>query len=97
MKVYIAGRITGVDYDKAVEMFDAAEHIWIARGDSVINPTCLPGEGFSHADYMHICLAMIDVCDAVYFLNNWRQSEGAKQEHEYAVAHGKKIIYEGLL
>jgi hypothetical protein len=37
---------------------------------------------------------MIDVCDAVYFLKDWRESEGAKVECKYAEEKGIKIMFE---
>jgi hypothetical protein len=58
-----------------------------------MRPTCLP-LGFSHKDYMHICYAMIDVCDAVYFLNDWKMSKGARMEHQYAKKTHKVIYYQ---
>lgn len=37
-------------------------------------------------------MAMIDVCEAVYFLPTWTDSKGAHLEMGYAKAKGKKII-----
>ena len=51
-------------------------------------------EGFEHEDYMHICYAMIDVCDAVYMQKDWQQSKGARMELQYAKDWKKQIIYE---
>ena len=48
----------------------------------------------SHEDYLHICYSIIDVCDAVFMLKDWRQSEGAKLERLYATTKGKVILYE---
>lgn len=93
MKVYIAGKITGDDYNKVSDKFLAADiHLSVA-GHLVMRPTCLPF-GFSHKDYMHICYAMIDVCDAVYFLNDWKMSKGARDEHQYAKKNHKVIYYQ---
>jgi len=38
-------------------------------------------------------MAMIDVCEAVYFLPTWTDSKGAHLEMGYAVAAGKEIRY----
>ena len=43
---------------------------------------------------MHICYAMIDVCDAVYMQKDWQQSKGARMELQYAKDWKKQIIYE---
>ena len=45
---------------------------------------------------MHVDFALIDVCDAVYLLNDWAGSSGARREKEYAEQLGKKVMYEPL-
>ena len=54
----------------------------------------LPQEGFSHSEYLCISFAMIDVCDAIYFLDNSAESEGAKKEFDYAAGKQKRMFYE---
>lgn len=93
MKVYIAGKITGDYYNKVTDKFLAAEIQLSEAGHLVMRPTCLP-LGFNHKDYMHICYAMIDVCDAVYLLNDWKMSKGARMEHQYAEKKHKVIYYQ---
>ena len=89
-KVYIAGKITG---DPAYrEKFARAEARLRALGHIVMNPAILP-DGFTHAEYMLICFAMIDVCDAVFFLSDWVDSDGAWQEHGRALEKDKIRIY----
>lgn len=39
-------------------------------------------------------LRIISLCDAIYMLADWRQSPGARVEHEYAKALGKEVRYE---
>ena len=91
MKIYIAGKITGFrDYESK---FKKAEKYLKSKGHQVINPSILPG-GFEHEDYMHICYAMIDVCHAIFFLDNWKRSKGALLEHEYAKKLGKGLMFQ---
>ena len=91
MKIYIAGKITGLD--NYLELFLKAEAVFKNEGHAVMNPSILP-EGFEHREYMHICYRMIDVCDCVFFLDNWKDSKGAIMEYEYAVEQGKFISFE---
>lgn len=91
MKIYIAGKITGLDNYK--ELFNKAEKELLAKGYKVMNPAILPG-GFTQPEYMEICYRMIDACDEIYMLNNWENSNGAKLEHCYAIEKAKKIIYQ---
>ena len=55
----------------------------------VLNPAELP-EGMEAADYMRICMAMIDVADAVVFLPDAKDSAGARLEKAYCEYVGKE-------
>ena len=91
IKVYIAGKITGKENYK--EDFIKAEAYLVSKGINIImNPICLPPFGFEHHEYMHVCKAMIDVCDAVFFLKDWEKSQGAEQEYLYALEKDKMIL-----
>lgn len=86
MKIYIAGPITGIQDYK--ERFGEAERQLRAKGHTVMNPAILP-EGFDHLEYMHICLPMVEVCEAVVFLPGWEKSKGAQMEYHYAERRGR--------
>jgi len=92
VKAYIAGKITGKENYK--DAFIAKEKELMSYGYIVMNPAILPYPGFEHHEYMHICKAMIDVCDSVYFMNDWHDSHGAKMELSYAIEQGKTIWFE---
>ena len=95
MKIYIAGKITGLDRKSLLDKFEAARNELVAQGHSVFIPTVLPEYGdVPHEDYMHICYAMIDICDAVYMLSDWQQSKGARMECQYASDWRKEILYQ---
>lgn len=89
--IYIAGKINGLKNYR--EIFKKAEDELITKGYAVMNPAVL-GEGFPYETYMPICLDMLEACDEVYMLSNWKDSKGALLEHDYAKVQGKKIIYQ---
>lgn len=96
MKVFISGQIRGMpEYNKPA--FDRAEKLLTEQGYAVMNPIKLhPAypEQFDHADYMHVCKAMIDICDKVYFLKGWQFSDGSNQEFRYAIKWQKECEWE---
>lgn len=95
MKIYIAGKITGESESSVQNKFFSAKADLIKKGHKVMSPAVLSGnQDFEHEDYMHICFAMIDVCDAVYMLKDWQTSKGARMELQYAADHRKEIFYE---
>ena len=90
MKIYIAGKITG-DPGYLDKFRGEAERLE-ALGHIVLNPAVLP-EGMGKADYMRICLAMLDSADAIGLLHGWGSSPGARIEYELARYNGKQVIY----
>lgn len=95
--IYVAGPITGMP-DNNRKAFRAAEAYLTNQGLTVLSPEAIQPrhkpERISHGQYMEICLAMIKAVQAVYFLAGWELSKGAKMEHDWARALGKRIIYE---
>lgn len=89
MKVYIAGKITG--NGRYREEFAAAERKVRAMGHIPLNPAALP-EGMEPADYMRICMAMLDSADAIAIMENWTESTGARIEFAYAQYVNKKVL-----
>lgn len=96
MKIYIAGKISGLKDGEAYRHFRNAEGAIRASGHHPINPMKLgwmyPDLGY--LEYMHIDRALIDICDGVLFLDNWKDSRGAQLEYEYAKIMGKDIFTE---
>ncbi len=81
MKIYIAGKITGLDIDEAFANFRRAEVALITRGHIVVNPMRLPhNHDKTWQSYMKECLIAMIRCDAVFALDNAMQSKGATTE-----------------
>lgn len=90
MNVYLAGPITGHESTYRETFRRAAEGLR-AKGLTVLNPSELPA-GLDYDQYIHIGLAMLDVCDAIYMLAGWQDSSGAKRELAAATDAGKMIM-----
>lgn len=56
------------------------------------SPAVLPSEGFTYEAYIRMSRAMLDECNAVCFLSDWTESNGAMGEYGRAVALGKEIF-----
>lgn len=89
MKFYIAGKITGDPGYR--EKFQIVSERLERGHQPVLNPASLP-EGMTPADYIRICFSMIDCADAVVFLPDWNQSEGAKLEYQYCKYIEKETV-----
>lgn len=96
LRIYISGAISSIDYNEAFELFEHAERVIESRGHHPVNPM-KPGEkpGKTWAEYMAEDVVILDACDAIFMLHNWRQSKGARIEHSWAEICDKKIFYQG--
>lgn len=98
MKIYISGKMRGLPEEESRRRFEAARQYLIELGHDVVNPwdsekekeaKCLEWE-----DYILYDLRIIKHCDALFMLDNWQDSDGAKCEHAFAKGRGMAILYE---
>lgn len=89
MKLYLAGKITG-DFNCQEKFHEAAARVY--RAGHIPMYSCGLPQGYDHSEYLHICYAMIDVCDAVCLLPDYTSSKGAAMEAEYAQRKDKPIL-----
>ena len=90
MKIYIAGAIS--DNPGYKQQFKTAEEKLKAEGHTVLNP--VKNLGLTYRDYINMGLCELMHCDAIYLLNGWATSNGARLEYYYATTVGLKIISE---
>lgn len=92
MRVYISGAITG--QKEAKSAFDAAARMIMKKGQTPISPyynTWLLPDG-THTEYMILAFAAMEMCEAVYMIPGWENSEGARMEERKA-RHSSMTIY----
>lgn len=93
-KVYIRGKVTGLDPDVYTANFKKAEEMLIKKGYTVINPVTIISElpvcyhVWKRA--MVICINELMFCDYYYSLDNADDSKGARLEKH--IADELKII-----
>lgn len=84
-KIYIAGKVTGLDPVECAAKFEAVENQIRAKGYKVVNPMKLgidQKEKWSAA--MKICLLELKLCDAIFMLPCCIDSKGAQKELQTA-------------
>jgi hypothetical protein len=103
--IYIAGQYSGKDFAEIDRHIDIAKHASInllKRGWAVICPhlnTChfelYEDEiGYTHDDWLKMDFEILERCDAIFMLKNWKDSKGAKMELDYARELGITIYFE---
>lgn len=82
MKIYISGKITGLDLKDALANFEKAETELVAKGFEPINPMKKVSEqqGKTWKEYMLADIEILWDCEAIYMLDNWKDSKGARIE-----------------
>ena len=97
MKIYLSGKITGTtDY---MERFATKQKDVESKGYEVINPALIHSylpKSATWEEYMSLCYPMINMCDAIYFMDGWEDSKGAKIEYEYATRVNKAICFKDI-
>ena len=95
MKIYISGKISGTDLTETRKRFAAVAKAMKRLGVEPINPL---ENGLSEHDSWesHIIkdIATLLQCKAIYMLQDWQDSKGARIEHYIAIEIGIPITYE---
>lgn len=85
-KIYISGRISGIDIDTAKQKFQKAEQfIQQTLGATPINPfhNALP-DSAPRKQHLIEDIKLLLQCQAILMLDGWQQSKGAQLEREIA-------------
>jgi len=99
-RIYIAGKVSGEDYEDVVRKFNAAEqYIRDVVGYSdlqlgrvvVVNPIDICDQNWCWIHCMIVCLQYVIVSKVVVLLPDWCKSRGARIEARVARWLGKTI------
>jgi hypothetical protein len=95
MKIYISGKITGLDIKDAEAKFEAAENYVRELGYIPVNPMkLLPyAPELTWHDYMAEDIKHLLKCDAILMLPCWTDSKGAKLEYAIADHLDLQVFY----
>lgn len=96
-KIYISGAISHLDLEERRAAFAEAETLLKAKGFEVFNPF---KNGVSQEEHwrkhMRVDLAALPLCDAIYLLDGWETSKGAKMEFDVASTCGLRIYFQSI-
>ena len=97
-RIYISGKITGLNISEVNQKFKDAERFLKNTYDNieVVNPVeQVPYEvNKTWEQYMIEDIALLFECDSIFMLNNWEDSKGARIEKSIAQEMGKNIIFQ---
>ena len=92
-KVYLAGKVTGLDAAEASQRFGMHEMKLKRQGHHVVVPLNLVPHTCTWAEAMKICIPAMLECDKVFFMPCWKDSKGATMEHDIATRLNMDIEY----
>lgn len=97
MKIYIAGKISGLPLKNVIEKFKWHAGFLDLKGHEPVNPIEISpfDELKNWNDYMSDCIAALLKCEAIYMLKDWGQSREARVEYQIAKELGLQIFFEG--
>jgi len=98
---YVAGPMTGYENNNH-EAFDKAAEGLRSYGHKVTTPVEISRDNGWHErtnieDFARADIEIVLSVDALFMLEGWEKSFGAKAEHAVAVWTGKKIYYESSI
>ena len=99
MRIYLSGKITGLDKEVYSRQFERAESFYKTGGFDVVNPVTIGEEVLKinpkaeWQDFMIRDLEALRTCTHIVLLEGWEESKGAKMEKAEAEKMGLEIMY----
>lgn len=91
-KVFISGKVSGMEYYVAYQTFANADRFLSQQGYKVVNPMKICKKHWSWLRCMAKCLWAMMFCNKIYQLPNWKDSRGARIEYKWAKLLRKRIL-----
>ena len=93
MKIYIAGKISGLPYHLVSQKFGKHEVELRRQGHEPIVPLNIVDRTDTWDVAMRKCIAAMMTCDAIHLLPDWKDSPGAVIEHDLAEKLNMRIVH----
>jgi len=96
LKAYISGKITGLKEEVYYKNFERLEIKYNKLNFNAYNPVKMVPfkEGKTWIEYLIDDIKLLLECDVIVMMSNWKDSKGARIEHNIAFELGLSIIYE---
>ena len=96
MKIYISGKMTGLEFMDIYPKFKYAENIISELGHEALNPVVISPycQKKTWQNYMVDDIAALLTANAILMLPCWGQSKGARIERAIAQELGLRIYYD---
>ena len=91
-KLYIAGKVTGEDFQKCWDKFQDAQDLLEMYGFDVINPMKIVPKGTGWEESMEMLRPHLLNSDFVYLLPDWKESKGSVIERDLALAFKIEVV-----
>lgn len=92
IKIYIAGKVTGLPYNEVYAKFKVKQLELEEHGYEVINPCEITPQDADWEKAMRICLTALLGCHSICLLPCWTDSKGARLERDLALTVGISTI-----
>ena len=93
-KIFISGKMTGLKPEVFERNFKDAEDYLMNDNVQIINPSNLKFESDTPSGQMLEVLNYLAECDAIYMLNNWKDSNGSQCEYWFSKMLNKEIMFQ---
>lgn len=94
MKIYIAGKISGLDRNEAEANFLRAEEALTKMGHNPVSPYYIGSYEWTWEQNMKVVLKHLLDCEGIYMLSNYTDSLGAMVELDLAKKLNMHVMYE---